>query len=137
VKDPVPIPNAVSQIIYVDFDFNAAASTDNNSGDELRIVFNVDQAVTDVHLAVTSNGADITGSTFGSAHIRKITGGVEESTDLSLADAVPKGDYALYIPLTQMEGYSSRDITITAADLSGNTGSAVVTLLRRSLFPLD
>jgi hypothetical protein len=43
----------------------------------------------------------------------------------------------MHIPAVVMQGHSTREITISAADLSGNKGQTSVTLLRRSLFPLD
>lgn len=46
-------------------------------------------------------------------------------------------DFVLYINMSTMHNINSRDFTITATDTSGKEGSDSLTLLRRSLFPLD
>jgi hypothetical protein len=122
------------QYLYVDADFTADFGDESDPGytDEVRIEFSIANAGEGTGVTVTdSSGAPI-----------DITGGLIYDTEGHTypvgATELPEGNhsYYLYIPASEMNGFGSRDITITAAD-DGSSASSTVTLLRRSLFPLD
>ena len=133
------IRSATTQCIYVDIDFNAIDSTDLNASDKLRVVFNIEYPLpsAEFQVGIISDGVSLTNGASGNVYIRSIDiVGNESAVNVDLTHTTPKGSYAMYLPLTLMQGHSSRDIKITA-DTSGNVGETTVTLLRRSLFPLD
>jgi hypothetical protein len=136
IEDPSPITNSKNKFIYVDLDFDAADSADINGMDRIRVVFKIDQSLTKVLAEITSEGESLTGSSPGRISVHKIVENTEADTEADLNQA-ENGLYAMYIPNALMKGYSSREIKIKATDLSGNSGETTVTLLRRSLFPLD
>jgi hypothetical protein len=136
ITKPIPIPNDSNQFLYVDFDYNEMDSSDLNASEQFRIEFKVEQALTNVKLQITSDGIDLTQDFPDNVLIRRLNEDGSES-DIDPTQYISDGTFVMYLPLKQMEGYSSREITIMATDLSGSSGVTVVTLLRRSLFPLD
>ncbi|MDF2538304.1 MAG: hypothetical protein K0S76_1325 [Herbinix sp.] len=136
ITDSKLITNGVNQVIYVDFDYNAVDSSDYNSEEELRIAFTVEQEYSNISLQFTSTEEGLTEELTDMVRVCRIRAdGTEQTIDPH--SAFEDGEFVMYVPNELMQGKSSRDITITATDETHNTGEVTVTLLRRSLFPLD
>lgn len=137
VIDPVPMANAAKAYLYADIDFNALDTNEDylDSAGKLRVVFRVADAMTNVTIAVSSESESLIDGT--GYDILLYHASDDLGTPISTFTGLPEGDYVMYIPPALMKDLNSREITITATDLNGFNGQASVTLLRRSLFPLD
>lgn len=132
--DPPEIPGATTQYIYVDTDFSTIDSTEGISAtDKLRIVFTIANSLTTDVLGLVSEGSSVITS---DVKAFPVVAGVESTTAANL-NTMANGTYALYIPKSLIADKSSREIIISATDTYGNFGTKSITLLRRSLFPLD
>jgi hypothetical protein len=139
IDDPHPINNetADKDYIYVDIDFNSIDTSEDsmNEANQLRVVFTVGESNTNVLLSVTSEGNPLTDGSGDEVMIYPASD--DMGTELNLTEAHPIGQYIMYIPMSLMKNHNSREITITATNLDGKVGKKSVTLIRRSLFPLD
>jgi hypothetical protein len=137
IVSPVPITNASTDYVYVDIDFNALDTGEGylDSAQGFRLVFNVDLAMTEVMLEVASEGDILTDGIGEDVIIYSEVNDMGIALDLT--QRTPNGLYVMYIPMALMKDHNSREIIIKATDLTGNEGQASITLLRRSLFPLD
>ncbi|MBH1939790.1 DUF5057 domain-containing protein [Mobilitalea sibirica] len=133
IEDPVPISNSSAQYIYVDIDF----SEDDISLEGMQeVIFKVEKdiAMPAVNISITAEGENLMDGGADDVTVNKLVDGIEQPLILP----TDSGLYKLYLPLTLMRDKNSREITITAEDITyGYNGSATVILLRRSLFPLD
>lgn len=137
ILDPVPMTNAANAYLYADIDFNALNADEDylDAAESLRVVFKVENSLTNFALTVASSGEDLMDGTGYDVTIYPYSD--DMGTELVSFTALPQGEYVMYLPPALMKDLSSRKITITATDLYGFSGDASVTLLRRSLFPLD
>lgn len=138
IEDPKPDSNDTSQYIYVDIDYTGLSSDGEymDAAEEMRIVFSVSEAMSEVLLKVSSEGTDLSAAEYS---IFAYDGTVETGPlDLTLAYPGETEElYVLYLPMSLMTDRNSREFTITATDEYNVSGAASFTLLRRSLFPLD
>jgi hypothetical protein len=137
ITDSDLLTNASVNYLYVDIDFNAADTSEDylNDAQDLRVEFKVDKTSFKFNLGVVSEGDSLTDGTGTDVRLYSLSGSTEKLIDP--AKTYSQGLYVMYIPVALMKDHNSREITITATDTSGNAGQASVTLLRRSLFPLD
>lgn len=134
IENPKPVADLSKGFLYVDVDYNSVDTDEDylDAAPDLKVIFSVDKSGLDYLLSITSEGADLTGGA--------ITVTDENGNVVDLAAACPGGGkafYTMHIPVALMKKHSSREIVITATNTSGYSGEASVTLLRRSLFPLD
>lgn len=136
IVNPVPLTNSRTSYLYVDIDYNALDTDESylESANDLRVEFEIKEALTNVILQVESESINLTDGTGTEVRV------YHESDDLgtpAVLTSLPIGKYIMYIPVELMKNHSSREFVITATDLYGNRGEAMVILLRRSLFSLD
>ncbi|NLJ97635.1 MAG: DUF5057 domain-containing protein [Clostridiales bacterium] len=128
-----------SKFAYVDVDYTGLADDqDMVQADAIEVKFRVSQISSNYTLSLKSGdtilnygeGEDYTLYTYvgGVKGSEPITPTYQNSSDM---------DFILYINMSTMKNINSRDFTITATDTSTKEGSDSLTLLRRSLFPLD
>lgn len=131
------VSNSVTDYIYVDINYNSLDLTEGylEDADEVRVVFQVDKSMTDVILNISSDGVDLSDGIGDEVVVYPYEDDL--GTKLNFTTARPKGKYVMYIPKSLMKNYNSREIIVKATDLNSNSGEASITLLRRSLFPLD
>lgn len=139
IEDPLPLVNASVGYMYVDIDYNALDTSENylDTAESLRVVFKVDKSVTNVSLMVISEGEVLTDETGQKVVIYPATDDLGTPQNVSSAPGDPEVLYVMYIPTALMKNRNSRELTIRATDAYGYYGEASITLLRRSLFPLD
>lgn len=143
IVKPVPeLDSNMAQYIYIDIDDRADTTTEENldKTSDIRIFFQVEKASTNVKLGVSSEGSSLISGSANDVRIYKVTDAVEEDLPVNPNQTVPTGPdylYCLHIPMSLMKNKNSRGIMITARDNYGVSGETSVTLLRRSLFPLE
>ncbi len=139
IIDPIPITNGSDQYLYADMDYsvNDTVQIPTSNDEKLRVEFEVTGITTDITLKI--NGSSLMTGDLANVSVYSIAivNGVEVESAIDLSATTSPGKFALYLPMTLMQGKSSKDITITATGEDNNSGETTVTLLRRSLFPLD
>jgi hypothetical protein len=136
-NDPDLISNTTKTYLYTDIDFNELDTSEEylDSAENFNVTFRVEKSMS-------------TSSTLGAVSVtvsgtENLTDGTGYDVTFTKADgtlvtsANNDTDYIIHIPAALMRDYNSREITIIATDTFGNSGQASITLIRRSLFPLD
>ncbi len=136
IIDPIPMINASKSYLYADIDFNALDTDEDylNNAEELRVTFKVEKAIPNFTLTIMAGSENLTD---GTGYDVAIYSAADLGHSLSPLTSLPNGEYVMMIPAALMKNVSSRDITITATTQATLSGQAAITLLRRSLFPLD
>ena len=139
IEDLELITNTITSkgYLYMDIDFNAVDTDEDylDTAQDLEVAFSVDQSASDYTLEIASEGEDLTDGTGYDVTVTDEAGNVVDLTQACTGGM--KKEYTMHIPVALMKAHNSREIVIKAIDTSGNEGEASVTLIRRSLFPLD
>ena len=120
IIDPEPSDELEIQYIYVDIDFNAMDANDLAEeylmrAKDVKVIFELSEALTPVLFELSSEGRDIRNE----IRVHPIIDNVEEELPLNWSQPRENGFYALYIPVSFLKGYGSRELTLKAVDQYG------------------
>lgn len=128
-----------NKFAYVDIDYTGlAGDMDMVQAKAIEIEFTVSQVSTDYTLTLKSGDTELNYGEGEDYTLYTYIGGVKGSESITPTyQNTSDMDFVLYINMSTMHNINSRDFTITATDTSAKEGADSLTLLRRSLFPLD
>jgi hypothetical protein len=82
---------------------------------DVKVIFELSEALTPVLFELSSEGRDIRNE----IRVHPIIDNVEEELPLNWSQPRENGFYALYIPVSFLKGYGSRELTLKAVDQYG------------------
>jgi hypothetical protein len=140
IIDPIPMTNtnAGTGFLYVDIDYNAMDTEESYlNTQQLRVEFKVEQVfLTTFKLDVNTDEGNLRDG-IGDDELLLYARADDMGTKITYNQLIPNGDYVMYLPMNIMKNDNSKEIVLIAKDHLGTKGKTSITLLRRSLFPLD